>query len=232
MIVGAPQAWLASNGNVTPMRRPNRNIEIFSMSVLDLFAAALGAFILISVILFPNYLKQQSVAMQLEQSQSTVNQCQVAVKAKEETLSVCEAARDSTFIIVVIEWSAAGNYDVDLHVTDPQGNEFYWAKNNRDSSWYPDTQAQLSYDNTRGPGVELWQHPKAEPGKYKVAYNYYNAPNVTADTIATIDVKGNVFYRNGRFELPLTKLTFNRAKQVIANITVTSTGVIDVEVEK
>src|SRR5215218_2251316 len=37
------------------MRRPYREIEIFSMSVLDMFASALGAFIMISIILFPTY---------------------------------------------------------------------------------------------------------------------------------------------------------------------------------
>lgn len=37
-------------------RRKNREISIFSMSALDLFAAALGAFILIAVALFPYFL--------------------------------------------------------------------------------------------------------------------------------------------------------------------------------
>lgn len=39
------------------MRRRNRDINIFSMSALDLFASALGAFILIAVIALPYYLK-------------------------------------------------------------------------------------------------------------------------------------------------------------------------------
>ena len=39
------------------MRRRNREINIFSMSALDLFASALGAFILIAVIALPYYLK-------------------------------------------------------------------------------------------------------------------------------------------------------------------------------
>lgn len=202
------------------------------MSVLDLFAAALGAFILISVILFPNYMKNQSVAMQLETVKASASLCEAATKAKTETLAACEAARDSTFIIVVIEWNTPGNFDIDLHVTDPKGNEFFWAKNNRDRSWYPETAAQLSYDNTRGPGVELWQHPKAEPGTYKIAYNYYSAPGRSADTAPAIEVKGNVFYRNGRVELPARSLSFSQSMQAIATITVTASGVIDVEVEK
>lgn len=37
------------------MRRRSRNISVFSISALDLFAAALGAFILIVLVLFPYY---------------------------------------------------------------------------------------------------------------------------------------------------------------------------------
>ena len=37
------------------MRRPNREIVIFSVSAIDLFASALGAFILLMMLLFPYY---------------------------------------------------------------------------------------------------------------------------------------------------------------------------------
>ena len=37
------------------MHRPNRTIEIFSLSALDLFASAVGAFIVITAILIPYY---------------------------------------------------------------------------------------------------------------------------------------------------------------------------------
>ena len=43
------------------MRRPSRNIEVFSISVIDLLASALGAFILISIILFPFYNQHQQM---------------------------------------------------------------------------------------------------------------------------------------------------------------------------
>lgn len=39
------------------MQRKNREISIFSMSVLDLFASALGAFIILFMVLLPFYLK-------------------------------------------------------------------------------------------------------------------------------------------------------------------------------
>ena len=37
------------------MRRPNRDINIFSISAVDLFASALGAFILLVMLVFPSY---------------------------------------------------------------------------------------------------------------------------------------------------------------------------------
>ncbi len=60
-------------------------------------------------------------------------------------------ALGNTFLVVAVEWSKAGRTDVDLHVTDPEGHEFYWAKNNRSRGYFPNVEAQLSYDNTSGP---------------------------------------------------------------------------------
>jgi len=40
--------------------KPRRHIEILSISALDLFASALGVFVLIAILLFPYYLKQPS----------------------------------------------------------------------------------------------------------------------------------------------------------------------------
>jgi len=48
------------------MRRPSRNIEIFSMSVLDMFASALGAFIMVAIILFPYYQKNRPAKEMLD----------------------------------------------------------------------------------------------------------------------------------------------------------------------
>lgn len=41
-------------------RRGSRELNIFNMSALDLFASAMGAFILVALILFPYYLKSDS----------------------------------------------------------------------------------------------------------------------------------------------------------------------------
>ena len=38
--------------------KPRRHMQVLSISALDLFASALGVFVLIAILLFPYYLKQ------------------------------------------------------------------------------------------------------------------------------------------------------------------------------
>ena len=79
------------------MRARSRDINIFSMSALDLFASALGAFILIAVMLFPYFpntgdseVRVAEVQAQLEQVQSELEQEQAEHAATQQALSQCE----------------------------------------------------------------------------------------------------------------------------------------------
>lgn len=80
------------------MRRRNREINIFNMSALDLFASALGAFILLFAILMPYYLKTSKIVMQentqlkaqLKECQSQVADLQVQVQSLQQQLATCE----------------------------------------------------------------------------------------------------------------------------------------------
>lgn len=67
------------------MRRSSRNIEIFSLSALDLFACALGAFIVISILLFPFYQKTLPLIQQVAalQNQLSAAAAQSAAQAQE-----------------------------------------------------------------------------------------------------------------------------------------------------
>ena len=163
------------------MRRPNRHIEIFSISALDLFASALGAFILVSIILFPYYLKDQNVAQDLAAAtkaraaaeaglaSETAARLALEIQTREDTARVAaleariakyQEIASKPFLIVGIRWAVPGA-DVDLHVIDPAGHEFYWFKNNDHGRDYPQSTAELSYDMTSGPAIELWQDPIA-----------------------------------------------------------------------
>ncbi|MHA1536778.1 MAG: hypothetical protein ACTSUD_04415 [Alphaproteobacteria bacterium] len=50
------------------MKRPDRTLNIFSLSALDLFASAMGTFVLIAIILFPYYQKNSKILAQVRQS--------------------------------------------------------------------------------------------------------------------------------------------------------------------
>lgn len=64
------------------MRRPSRNIEIFSLSALDLFACALGAFIIITILLFPFYQKTLPLIQQVSALTSQLSASQAAADAQ------------------------------------------------------------------------------------------------------------------------------------------------------
>ena len=52
------------------MKRPSRELNIFSLSALDLFASAMGAFILITVILFPYYQQNSKIVQELQEAKA------------------------------------------------------------------------------------------------------------------------------------------------------------------
>jgi hypothetical protein len=216
------------------MRRPRREIEIFSMSVLDMFASALGAFIMVSIILFPYYKQDmkaeltaaadaierkrgevRSITESVEQARGrNVRQQQLVEEMREQqdatarcrqTLAVCVAELSETFLMVVAEWKE--DVDVDLVVTDPQGNEFWWYRNNKNGRQYPGSQAQLSLDASYGPALEVWLSPLAKPGDYKVEFKLphpYGRP---------IPVTGYYVERTGRKQLPSKTLTDTDLRQ-------------------
>ena len=159
------------------MKKASREINIFSMSALDLFASALGAFILISIILFPYFpntgdskvrvaevqaelenAQQQleeaeqriqelmeaeerarQLAEQLEEIQAELAACQSDIAQAQSELVSCRELLRRRFLLVVISWPQ--NSDVDLHIIDPQGREFYFGQ-----PTYPGTQAKLEVD--------------------------------------------------------------------------------------
>jgi len=102
---------------------------------------------------------------------------------------------------------------VDLHVTDPAGREFYYAKKT-----FSGTPAKLEEDNTRGPGNEIWLHPEATPGEYKIHYKLFSRRTRLAQ------VRGLILYPNGRQEIPTRRLARQNEKPLIAVIRMDAEG--------
>ena len=224
------------------MKGRNREINIFSMSALDLFASALGAFILIAVVLFPYFpntgnspediarLRQaltdsqqqlqqcqaqlQQTQADLAQAQSELAQARSALAETQQQLEQCTQELRKKFLLIIISWSTRDD-DVDLHVIDPEGREFYYQKKS-----HPGTPAKLEEDNERGPGNEVWLHPRATPGDYKVYYNLY----ANRQQQSPVPVRGAMLTPEGRTELPGVTLSRVRQKQPVAIITVDNQG--------
>jgi hypothetical protein len=77
------------------MRRPSRQLNIFSMSSLDLFASAMGAFVIIAVILFPYYLKKAPTLNENKRLAKELTNAKKKVVALEETTKEAKSKADA-----------------------------------------------------------------------------------------------------------------------------------------
>ncbi len=167
-------------------RRP-RELSIFSMSALDLFASSLGAFILIAVVLMPFYLRERQAAepAPVECPRSRPAPACPACPAPQPappcppppaTPAAPEIA--DNLLVVQMEWSARS--DVDLHVHTPDG-EFYYLRERIAGS-----PGKFVLDNLVGgaDSIELWKAHLPTPGRYRVCARLYRR----ARGVASVDV--------------------------------------------
>ncbi len=201
------------------MRRRNREISIFNLSMLDVISGALGAFLVLVAILVPYYRKD--LAAQIRQLQETVTELRQELEETQEQLDTAqqrvrelEERLAKTFLVVLMKWTTDGQ-DVDLHVVDPTGAEFYF-----DRTTIPGRPGELTEDDTSGPGNEIWSIPEAQEGEYRVYYNLYSRSGNPQNPRVT----GRVFFRDGSRELPETRLTREGTKVLVATIAVSSDG--------
>ena len=204
--------------------------------MLDVFASSMGAFLIIMVVLLPYYKKDAQVLMeQLQQQQEQTRQMQQQLKQQQEQIQqqqqqITQQKNDiqnlekkkknledqlkNTFLIVVMNWKTS-KHDIDLHVIDPNGNEFYYSKKK-----IAGINGELSEDTQSGPGVEVWEIPKAAPGKYKVYYKFYLKHNNNRSS----EVSGRVYYRDGSKKFRKIILKKEKEKRLVATITVKNDG--------
>ena len=203
------------------MKRKNREINVFSVSALDLFASALGAFIVMSMIFMVFFTLTSQGADRAEELRSALDACEAEARTVAEQLDAvnaelesCRRALNRTFVLVLASWST-NNDDVDLHVVDPQGNEFYFADRR-----HPGSDAAFEEDNERGPGNEVWLHPTAEPGRYRVCYKLFRDSGESG----LPDVRGSILWREGKIEIPNVSLTSDDEVRLAAEFEVDADG--------
>jgi hypothetical protein len=229
------------------MKRRNRDINIFNLSMLDVICGAMGAFLIIMVILLPYY-KKESIDYQKELKQArsaedaarqAAQSAQAAQRAAEESLRATEKSMRTaqaeaqqnrqradaatqqlakTFLLVHIQWDTKFQ-DVDLHVVDPSGAEFSY-----EHKTYPGKPGELSVDSQFGPGNEVWSNPSAAVGDYRVYANLYDLHGVHD----TPTVTGSVIHRDGSSALPPTRLLVKQQKYLVATVSVGTDGRVSI----
>lgn len=73
------------------MQRRNREINIFSMSALDLFASAMGAFILIAIVLFPYFPNTGASDVDVAELRGRIAELEESVESAREETARAEA---------------------------------------------------------------------------------------------------------------------------------------------
>ncbi len=228
------------------MKPRNREINVFNLSMLDVIFGAMAAFLIIMVVLMPYYNKEhidyQAIIRQLrqqlaaataeaqaarQQAQAAQQQAQAANARAQRAKAEAQRQRNrakrlakklaNTFLVLFIRWKTSD--DVDLHVVNPAGAEFYYS--NKTIRGQP---GELSEDNTQGPGNEVWEVRNAPPGNYKIYVKLFTKRSSAAE----IFVQGRIFHRDGSSPLPKTKLTREKQKKLVVTIKVSPQGNVSI----
>jgi len=107
------------------------------------------------------------------------------------------------FLAVVTSWTTA-DHDLDLVVTDPNGQSFNFKKRT-----VANAPGKLVVDSRRGPGAEVWQSDRIIPGRYKAEISFYNQYG----NMSPAEVKLVIFASGGNIELPTFKMDFASSKK-------------------
>jgi uncharacterized protein YfaP (DUF2135 family) len=226
------------------MKPRNREINIFSLSMLDVLSGALGAFLVIMIVLLPYYRKdhidyqqkirelEKQIAVAdaradfaeriAEEAKGAVESAESRAQSAEKRQQEYEQRIQKTYLMVIIEWKTG--HDVDLHVVDPRGGEFSWRH-----PAVPGHTGKLSKDTTVGPGIEVWQIEEVPPGEYLIYANLYDKRGESRPAYVT----GKIFYRDGSLGLPQTQLLnvdhSARRKQRLATVNAQIDGRIQIQ---
>lgn len=201
--------------------------------MLDVISGAMGAFLIMVIILLPYYRKEsrdwraEAEREQAERiaAEGRIEELQQQLEREREQatarLEEAEKRIRNTFLVVRIRWTTA-LHDVDLHVVDPAGAEFYWSR-----PTIPGRPGELAEDDIRGPGGEVWLVPVAEPGEYRVYYNLFRRNGNPQNP----QIAASIFSREGERRLPAKTLTRegDNAKVLAAKIVIGRDGSIRID---
>ena len=215
------------------MKPRRREINVFNLSMLDVIAAAMAAFLILVVVLLPYYKKEHvdyqavnaGLRRSLAEAETRAREAEASA-ASARSAAEAEARREreraealaqrlaKTFVVLFVRWDT--HDDIDLHVVDPSGAEFYWDGHRT----IPGRRGELSEDTVIGPGAEVWEIREAPPGEYRVHVELYGVK----DRRKPVVVRGRVFHRDGSRALREVRLHRAHQREAVAVVTVDAEG--------
>lgn len=186
------------------MKRKDRELNVFSMSALDLFASALGAFILITLVLMPYYLKRTPTPEPAQSCPAPTPAPACPVCPTPAPAPVCPPPSPPATVVMdkllMIEMIWAREVDVDLYVKTPNGVYSYRNRSIQGSG------AELIHDNTEGGwpesdereakvAKEYWLSFEPSEGEYQVCFKHEGESGV-------VPVRGRIHKPSGPHEIP------------------------------
>ena len=215
------------------MKRRSREISVFNLSMLDVIAGAMAAFLILVVILLPYYdkttidhqaeiqsLTQALAAAQTAQREAQTQAAQAQQDAARQQTRAEGLARQlaRTVLVLYVRWDT--HDDIDLHVIDPSGAEFWWNEHKRIQG----RPGELSEDAILGPANEVWEIRDAPPGDYRIEVNLF----AIRDAHKPVVIKGRVFHRDGSTLFKEIRLHRLKQRERIATIQVDDSGRVTV----
>ena len=222
------------------MRAKNREFNILNMSFLDVICGAMGAFLIVMVILMPYYKKEaqdflQSIgnlkqelaesSQRLEETETELDRAEKRIRELEQELQKSQSQnsalqrsvdevrkRRDTPLLVGLKW-ASRLVDLDLYLVQPSGHAVGYACKKRGLT-------ELVFDYRKGgEGAEVVISTKARPGRWKICVHLYKG---VSETIQELKIRASDFSK----DLSFISIRGKKTLKKIAELTVTETGVI------
>ena len=196
------------------MRAKNREFNILNMSFLDVICGAMGAFLIVMVILMPYYKKEaqdflQSIgnlkqeltetSQRLEETETELDRAEKRIRELEQELQKSQSQnsalqrsvdevrkRRDTPLLVGLKW-ASRLVDLDLYLVQPSGHAVGFACKKRGLT-------ELVFDYRKGgEGAEVVISTKARPGRCKICVHLYKG---VSETIQELKMRASDFSKD------------------------------------
>lgn len=193
------------------MRR-SREISVFNLSMLDMFACALGAFVILTVISLAKQQEAERAKADCEK-QPCGERCPCEIYCEvmcdrdcpcREHCPVdcerdCKCEPPPPFVVIILRWEKEKvGVDIDLHVTDSNGRKCSFESRTGCAG-------ELVYDHTRHGTTEAFVAPKVRVSstRWKVHFDYYGDNGGRGRRAA---VSGFVYYPGGKHMIPARRM--------------------------